>query len=139
MRPSSPTPQGLQSVRHPSKFTPRGERIQGTIQVKLSFQIDGFLTGLRIFLETVLKKRHLSKVTRYRSAQNSDTHENLSSRNTSCAEGITSPVFGVGGRSRSDTTKARAALQASIALQRRFQATAVRRRSEICNRCWSAP
>ena len=37
MRPSSPTPQGLQSVRHPSKFPPRKERIRGTIQVKLSF------------------------------------------------------------------------------------------------------
>ena len=45
MRPSSPTPQGLQPVRHPSKFTPRTERIRGTIQVRLSFQIDGFLTG----------------------------------------------------------------------------------------------
>ena len=44
MRPSSPTPQGLQPVRHPSKFTPRGERIRGTIQVKLSFQINGFGT-----------------------------------------------------------------------------------------------
>ena len=31
-------------VRHPSKFTPRTERIRGTIQVRLSFQIDGFLT-----------------------------------------------------------------------------------------------
>ena len=46
MRPSSPTPQGLQPVHHPSKFSPRTERIQGTIQVRLSFQIDGFLTGL---------------------------------------------------------------------------------------------
>ena len=46
MRPSSPTPQGLQSVRHPSKFPPRKERIRGTIQVKLSFQIDGFGTDL---------------------------------------------------------------------------------------------
>ena len=45
MRPSSPTPQGLRPLRHPSKFTPRTERIQGTIQVRLSFQIDGFLTG----------------------------------------------------------------------------------------------
>ena len=45
MRPSSPTPQGLQSVRHLSKFPPRTERIRGTIQVKLSFQIDGFVTG----------------------------------------------------------------------------------------------
>ena len=45
MRPSSPTPQGLQPVRHPSKFTPRTMRIRGTIQVRLSFQIDGFLTG----------------------------------------------------------------------------------------------
>ena len=44
MRPSSPTPQGLRSVRHPSKFLPRTERIRGTIQVRLSFQIDGFLT-----------------------------------------------------------------------------------------------
>ena len=43
-RPSSPTPQGLLSVRHPSKFSPRRERIRGTIQVKLSFQIDGFAT-----------------------------------------------------------------------------------------------
>ena len=46
MRPSFPTPQGLQSVRHPSKFPPREERIRGTIQVKLSFQIDGFETDL---------------------------------------------------------------------------------------------
>ena len=46
MRPSSPTPQGLRPVRHPSKFTPRTERIQGTIQERLSHQIDGFLTGL---------------------------------------------------------------------------------------------
>ena len=46
MRPSSPTPQGLRPVRHPSKFPPRKERIRGTIQVKLSFQIDGFGTDL---------------------------------------------------------------------------------------------
>ena len=46
MRPSSPTPQGLQQVRHPSKFHPRTVRIQKTIQVRLSFQIGGFLTGL---------------------------------------------------------------------------------------------
>ena len=45
MRPPSPTPQGLQPVRHPSKFPPRTMRIRGTIQVRLSFQIDGFLTG----------------------------------------------------------------------------------------------
>ena len=45
MRPSFPTPQGLQPVRHPSKFTPRTVRIRGTIQVRLSFQINGFLTG----------------------------------------------------------------------------------------------
>ena len=45
MRPSFPTPQGLQPVRHPSKFLPRTMRIRGTIQVRLSFQIDGFLTG----------------------------------------------------------------------------------------------
>ena len=45
MRPSFPTPQGLQPICHPSKFSPRTERIQGTIQVRLSFQIDGFLTG----------------------------------------------------------------------------------------------
>ena len=44
MRPSSPTPQGLRSVRHRFKFLPRTERIRGTIQVKLSFQIDGFAT-----------------------------------------------------------------------------------------------
>ena len=44
MRPSFPTPQGLQSVRHPSKFPPRRERIRGTIQVKLTFQIDVFGT-----------------------------------------------------------------------------------------------
>ena len=44
MRPSFPTPQGLRSVRHLSKFLPRIERIRGTIQVKLSFQIDGFAT-----------------------------------------------------------------------------------------------
>ena len=44
MRPSSPTPQGLQPVRHSSKFPPRTERIRGTIQVRLSFQIDGCVT-----------------------------------------------------------------------------------------------
>ena len=44
MRPSFPTPQGLRSVRHPSKFLPRAERIRGTIQEILSFQIDGFAT-----------------------------------------------------------------------------------------------
>ena len=44
MRPPSPTPHGLRSVRHPSKFHPRTERIRGTIQVKLSFQINGFGT-----------------------------------------------------------------------------------------------
>ena len=44
MRPSFPTPQGLRSVRHPSKIPPRTMRIRGTIQVRLSFQIDGFLT-----------------------------------------------------------------------------------------------
>ena len=43
MRPSSPPPQGLQPVRHPSKFSTRTERIRGTIQVR-PFQIDGFLT-----------------------------------------------------------------------------------------------
>ena len=45
MRPSFPTPQCLQPLRHPSKFTQRTMRIRGTIQVRLSFQIDGFLTG----------------------------------------------------------------------------------------------
>ena len=45
MRPSSPTPQCLQPLCHPSKFPPRTERIRGPIQVRLSFQIDGFLTG----------------------------------------------------------------------------------------------
>ena len=43
MRLSFPIPQGLRSVRHPSKFSPRTERIRGTIQVRLSFQIDGFV------------------------------------------------------------------------------------------------
>ena len=46
MRPSFPTPQCLQPISHPSKFPPRTKRFQGTIQVRLSFQIDGFLTGL---------------------------------------------------------------------------------------------
>ena len=46
MRPSFPAPQCLQPWCHPSKFTPRTERIQGTIQERLSFQIHGFLTGL---------------------------------------------------------------------------------------------
>ena len=45
MRPSSPTPQGLRSVRPPSKYPARTMRIRGTIQVRLSFQLDGFLTG----------------------------------------------------------------------------------------------
>ena len=46
MRPSSPTLEGLRPACHPSNFTPRTMRIRGTIQVRLSFQIDGFLTGL---------------------------------------------------------------------------------------------
>ena len=37
MRPSSPTPQGLQPVRHPSKFLPRTKRIRWTIQGKTFF------------------------------------------------------------------------------------------------------
>ena len=41
---SFPTPPGLRSVRHLSKFPPRKERIRSSIQVKLSFQIDGFST-----------------------------------------------------------------------------------------------
>ena len=45
MRPSFPTPQCLQPICHPFKFTPRTERIQGTIQVRLSVKIDGFWTG----------------------------------------------------------------------------------------------
>ena len=36
-RPSFPTPQSLQPVRHPSKFSPRTNRIRRTIQVRLSF------------------------------------------------------------------------------------------------------
>ena len=39
-------PQRLQALCHPSKFSPRTKRIQGKIKVKLSFQNDGFLTGL---------------------------------------------------------------------------------------------
>ena len=46
MRPSFPTPQCLQPLCHPSKFHPRTNRIRGTIQVRLSFTIDGFLSGL---------------------------------------------------------------------------------------------
>ena len=46
MRPSSPTPQGLRPVRYLSKFPARTERIRGTVQVRLSFQIDGFGTDL---------------------------------------------------------------------------------------------
>ena len=49
MRPSSPTPQCLQQVCHPSTFLPRAQRIRGTIQERLSFQIDGFLTGFRSY------------------------------------------------------------------------------------------
>ena len=45
MRPSSPTPQGLRPVCDLSKFLPRTMHIRGTIQVRLSFQIDGSLTG----------------------------------------------------------------------------------------------
>ena len=47
MCPSFPTPQCLQPLFHPSKFTPRTERIRRTIQVRLSFQIDGFLVFRR--------------------------------------------------------------------------------------------
>ena len=46
MRPSFPTPQCLQPLCHPSKFSPRTKRIRGTIQVRLSFQLDEFLLGL---------------------------------------------------------------------------------------------
>ena len=46
MRPSFPTPQGLQPMCHPSKLARVQKRIQRTIQVRLSFQIDGFFTGL---------------------------------------------------------------------------------------------
>ena len=42
--------QGLRSARHPSKFSRRTERIRGTIQVRLSFQIDGFVTDPSQFL-----------------------------------------------------------------------------------------
>ena len=45
MRPSFPTPQGLQPICHPSKVLPRAMHIRGTIQVRRSFQIDGFLIG----------------------------------------------------------------------------------------------
>ena len=45
MRPSSPTPQSLAPTCHPSKFAPRTMRIRGTIQLRLSTQIDEFLTG----------------------------------------------------------------------------------------------
>ena len=51
MRPSSPTPQDLKPVRHPSKFLPRTMHIRGTILVRLSFQIDGFLAGLSQLLQ----------------------------------------------------------------------------------------
>ena len=44
MRPSSPTPQGLRISTSPFRILPRTERIRETIQVRLSFQIDGFLT-----------------------------------------------------------------------------------------------
>ena len=63
MRPSFPTPQGLQSVRHPSKFPARRERIRGTIQVKLSFQIDGFgtdLSQLKVILNKWTKRNNRS-------------------------------------------------------------------------------
>ena len=56
MRPSSPTPHGLQPVRHPSKFSPRTERIQGTIQVRLSLQIDRFLTDLSQSYRVILNQ-----------------------------------------------------------------------------------
>ena len=46
MRPWFPTPQCLQPICQPSKFPPRTQRIQGTIQIIFSFQIDGFLIGL---------------------------------------------------------------------------------------------
>ena len=56
MRPSSPTPQCLQPVRHLSKFPPRAMRFRGTIQVRLSFQIDGFLTGPSQFQRVTLNQ-----------------------------------------------------------------------------------
>ena len=46
MRQSFTTAQCLRPVRHTSKFSSRTLRIRVTIQVRLSFQIDGFLTGL---------------------------------------------------------------------------------------------
>ena len=42
---TSATPQCLQPICHPSKFHPRTMRVRGTIQVRLSFLIDGFLTA----------------------------------------------------------------------------------------------
>ena len=45
MRSSSPTPRGLRSVRHPSKFPPAYRAYpRNNPEVRLSFQIDGFLT-----------------------------------------------------------------------------------------------
>ena len=69
--------------------------------------------------ETSFVKSHALTIHR------TQTLECLSSRNTSCREGIMSPVPGVGD-SREVTQQKHAALQASIALQRRFQAAAVR-------------
>ena len=59
MRPSFPTPQRLRSVRHPSKQLPRTKRIQRTIQVRRSFQIDGFLTGPSQFLDVTQPMNHM--------------------------------------------------------------------------------
>ena len=51
MLPWFPTPLCLQPLCHLFKFSPRTERIRGTIQVRLSFQIDGFLTDPSQFLD----------------------------------------------------------------------------------------
>ena len=45
MRPSFPTPQGLRSVRHPSKFTPQPMHIRWIFLARLSYQIGGVSTG----------------------------------------------------------------------------------------------
>ena len=47
MRPSFPTPQCLQPLCHLPKFLPRTERIQGTIQVRLSKLMDSWLVFRR--------------------------------------------------------------------------------------------
>ena len=61
MRPSSPTPQGLQPVRHPSKFHPRTERIRGTIQVRLMPDFEVLDARIASALNKIIHNSHFKR------------------------------------------------------------------------------